>query len=291
MTKEPSSLARSRRGIRRIAYLTMLWATVVATVLSIQAVKYTGLFANLAEWQFLKFERMFPATTISLIVALFSLPLLFLLLARLRRHRKHYGHPSFESRLRREKKISVFLAGITISFALLALIALLTALNPGPVQTELSTSLNDQRGAVMQEGPVDTQGTVLYNRIATYRKDSAFFKTGLLLAPITQSNDSTQIKYFLVLPKVNAGPPQSERIKGYVREEKMPGGLKVLFTNSGYSIDNPAYIIYPDAKSALAPWFGTTETFLRFTLLFLIGFVLHHLYRRRLIRKHEEASA
>jgi len=57
MTKEPSSLARSRRGIRRIAYLTMLWATVVATVLSIQAVKYTGLFANLAEWQFLKLRK------------------------------------------------------------------------------------------------------------------------------------------------------------------------------------------------------------------------------------------
>jgi len=40
MTEELSSLARSRRGIRRIAYLTMLWATVVAIVLSIQALAF-----------------------------------------------------------------------------------------------------------------------------------------------------------------------------------------------------------------------------------------------------------
>lgn len=285
MNKEVSSVTRSRATIRRVVIATILWATVVMAVLSMQAWNYTGLFSQLAEWQFSKFERMFPATTITAISFLFSLPLLILLSVRVRRHRKHYGSPSLEYAYRRESKISVFLLLVTgISFSLCVISFIIATSNQKPL-TKLSTSLNYKNGVEVEEGPLETEAVVLNNRIASYRQKTAFFKNDLLLAPVTLGNDVTSLKYFKVIPSVDARSPSTEAVNGYVRKVKLPGGFKRLFSNSGYVVSKPTYIIYPDAEAALAPKFGLTETLLRFTLLFLLGFGIHRLYFRRVRRE------
>ena len=289
MNTEVSSVTRSRAAIRRIIVVCILWATLVLVVLSVQAWSYTGLFSQLAEWQFTKFKRMFPAMTITAIAFLSSLPLLVLLSIRVRRHRKYYGPPTLEHALEREVRISHFLLSVIGALTVLCLISFVLAINKEKPLTTLSTSLNYLDNVRTQEGPLETEAVVLHNRIASYRQDTALFQSALLLAPVTQGDDAKSLKYFKVISKIDARPASTEKVSGYVREIKLPGGFQRLFTNSGYTVSNPAYVIYPNANAALAPKFGLTETILRFALLFLLGFVIHRLYLRRVRREYKDS--
>jgi len=289
MNKEVSSVTRSRAVIRRVVFATILWATFVMGALSIQAWNYEGLFAQLAEWQFSKFERMFPATTITAIAFLCSLPLLVLLSVRIRRHRKYYGLPSPEYAYRRESNVSVFFLLVTGVLSTFCVISFIVASSNQKPLIKLSTSLNYQNGVEIQEGPIETEAVVLNNRIASYQQKTAFFKNDLLLVPVTQGDEVTSLRYFKVIPSVDARPPSTEMVSGYVRKVKLPGGFKRLFSNTGYAVSQPTYIIYPDAEAALAPKFGLTETLLRFTLLFFLGFVIHRLHFRRVRREFKDS--
>lgn len=290
MENTSSSLAKSSRFISRLGIITAVWAAFVALILSVQAIKYNGLFENIAEWQFANFEKLFPVSTILILSILFSLPLLVFLWLKTRRHRKHYGIPDLTTRIKREVFKNRMLLTSTSLLALITLVVFVLALRTGTAKSKTLQQLNFSSNTSEMEGPVQTQALIMYNRMAFYSQDTFFTDKDLLLAPVLNDESDKLLKYFIVLPsKTEGAPAERGLVEGYVQEDNLPGGLKKLFTNSGYSLDKTTYIIYPDARSALKPRYGTTESLLRLTLLFLLGTVIQWLYLRKLQNEFKES--
>jgi hypothetical protein len=289
MYDDKYSVEAPRSRARRIGTLMALWALLVAGVLLWQAWHYTGLFARFAEWQFAHFERMFPAASIAGITTLLSSPLIFLLWRETRRHRRRYGRPTRTARLMRETTITRFLGLMTVATALTFAVLLWRAYATGePSKTQLD-ALPFTAGATVQEAQLDTNAWVLTHRLGNYEQRALFSKTYTMLAPVTETIDATNMKFFLVTDAKLPAPATQQRVQGYVREVKLPGGFERLFTNGGYRIDRPTYLIYPNAESALRPRLGLAETVMRFGVLMLLAFLIHRIHYRRVRRRYKES--
>jgi len=278
-----------RSRARRYGTLAALWAALVAGVLLWQAWNYTGLFGRLAEWQFARFDRMFPAATIAGITALLSLPILFLLRREMRRHRRKFGNPTLTARMLRETTITRWLGGMTLFAALASLGLILWAMSGGEAKKTQLTSLPFSQGAEVEEGQVDLSAWVLTDRLGNYEQKGLFTRHYTMLAPVAGSADGKQMKYFLVTNARRPEPASQQRVTGYLREVHLPGGFERLFMNGGYSFDRPTYVIFPDAKTALRPRFNLAETAIRFAVILLIGFLIHRIHFRRVRREYKES--
>lgn len=286
MNNDLSSEEKSSRGLRRLSLITVLWLSVVAVILAIQSNRYTGLYANISEWQFSNFERLFPISTILALALLLTLPLIIFLSLRKKRHRKLYGKPRLSSRIKSEELTTVILRCTTLALFVISLVAGLQALQIGKKPNTKQQKLDYQVGKLLPHGPIQEEALVLYNRIGYYSQDTLLTKRSLYLAPVMKNADAQTIKYFKVVESSSvAAPSNSEVVKGYIRKVALPGGFERLFTNSGYKIDEESYVIFPDSKSALKPHFGLTETLLRLSFLFLLGTLLHWAYLRKLRKK------
>lgn len=289
MAENISSEERSLLSLKRVNKLVLIWACVVIFILLIQAYFYNGLYARVAEWQFSKFERLFPFSSLFLIAFILSLPLLILYAVRKRRHRRLYGEPVNADRLRDIQKKFNFLSVITIGAVLATLLVFILSLrvtDHSNREVQTITALDP----IMQDGPVVLEANVLYNRLASYSQKTLLTRNQVMLAPLRFNETDTTLRHFVMVNGKNkAGPMQFEAVKGYARKTRLPGGFRVLYGNSGYTVDKDTYVIHPSAASAHKRRFGLAETLARLSFWLFLALLLVYAYRRRLKREHQDS--
>ena len=284
-----SSEERSLLALKRVKNLGLLWASFVTFILLIQAYFYNGLYARIAEWQFSRFDTLFPFSSLALTVFVLTLPLLMIYAIRKRRHRRLYGKPLLANRLRDVQKKHALLKAITLVMILVTIIVFLLSLFVADHSDRENYTFTSS-SPITRDGPVTAEVEVLYNRLASYSQKTFFTRNEFMLAPLRVKDTDTTLNYFLIVKGKNmAGPAQLETVKGFARKTKLPGGFRVLYANSGYTVGKDSYVIHPHSASAYKRRFGLAETLARLCLWLCLALLLTFAYRRRLQRENQES--
>lgn len=278
---------RERVSVRTIAYIGMAVATVVAAVMVYQAYTYQRLFAWLAEWQFRYLDHMYPFATIALITGLVSLPFVILIVARLRRRRRLFGRPDRAILLRRDTLVAIGLKYSAAAFAVGAVVLMILGFMITPIGDKPAVQLSLNSPAAPTRGLIAAEGTLLTDRIGLYRERFVITGRDLYVAPLVPTGSDTAIRYFVQVPQRDAGEPERRKISGILRPDAMPGGLRRLYENAGYTIGSPIYVIFDDARSSRWPFLSAASD------LGLLAFLLAAcwLIMRRHLKQLREASA
>lgn len=272
-----------RVSIATLTVITAGWSLVVAGVLIYQAVTYTGLFAFLAEWQFARWNALFPVATIALITFLLSLPFLVLILWRLQRQRRHYGRATPAATITRDKQILKWLLGAAAGLFLIGAILAGAAMSIGGFADRGPTVISASAPPPDDASWVRIRGAMLNDRVGYYQERFVIAGRELYVVPIAASGDATSIRYFAeVEPRQSGGEITNDAFEGILRRASLPGGLQTLYENEGLSLTQPTYVIFRDRPSARWPYLSAAGDLSLLGLLCLLCFGLFRLRLKRL---------
>lgn len=293
---EAVSVARPRErvSVRMITYIGMLVSTVVAAVMVYQAYTYQRLFAWLAEWQFRYFDHMYPFATIALVTGLVALPFIILIVARLRRRRRLFGRPDRTILLRRDSLVATGLKYSAAVFAVGAVVLVILGFLITPIGDKPAVQLSLSSAAAPTRGLIAADGTLLTDRIGLYRERFVITGRDLYVAPLVPAGDDTEIRYFVQVPQREAGEPERRKISGILRPDAMPGGLRRLYENAGYTVGSPTYVIFDDARSSRWPFLSAASDLALLAFLLATCWLIMRRHLKQLregeVRKQEPAT-
>ncbi|GGB75464.1 hypothetical protein [Blastomonas aquatica] len=272
-----------RYSVHRISWFATAWGLLVIAVLVWQSYSYTGVFAWLAEWQFRRFDRMFPVVTIFLLTLLLILPALLLIGWRLRERRRLYGRANLGLLTRRGTFLGKWLAILSGLFFIvsvgLALFGL--SVSSGDDQPVRSFSLTNPAPAAGRE--VQARAWVRTDRIGYYRERLIFTERDLYVAPLTVGENPSDIQVFIqVSPTKDAVAAKRRVIKGFLREAAIPGALERLYQDAGYRIKRPTYLVFQAGTSARWPFLSAAADLALIALLLGLGALLTRRHVRML---------
>lgn len=242
---------------RLLLLLLVAWTLVVVSILVWQAYVYRGLFAAIAEWQFRQWEQMFPVATIILITFLMQIPFLILIGLRMRQRRRKFGPARTDVVVHREKLAALIVSAVSALALLVAIVLVIVALTIGGVGDKAIGIMSMTDGASHVNQQVRTRGLVRFDRIGFYDERLLITGRDLWVAPIVSSDDDRTIRYFVEVPRnATASPAEVRELSGIVRRAAVPGGLRKLYEYEGYSVPEPAYVIFASRASARWPFFN-----------------------------------
>lgn len=287
-----SAETKKRYPVKGLVITTIVWAVLVAAILSWQAYDYSGVFGILAEWQFAQWDRMWPLATIALITFLLALPLLLLIGWRLRRRRNRYGSPGRSAVIRRDSRIAkgiLWATGVAaVGAGLLALIGF--AISGVSDKAAINLALDD----TPPEGAkwVKMRGTVRYDRIGYYSERFVLIGRDLYVAPLTTGKEDNEIQYFVEIdPRESGKAPATETVEGIVRRASLPGGLEELYERENVMFEKPSFVVFRDKSSARWPFMSAAVDFLILALLFGLSFILFRIHLHRLAREEDPSDS
>ncbi len=284
-SKRAEEQARQKVAIRTLAIIAITWGALVAAILSWQAFTYTGLFAALAEWQFRTFDRMYPIATIALVVFVLQLPILALIVLRLRSRRRKYGPANLHVTISRTQASIRLLAGLGITALVMAIVLAVIGAVSGSQSDKPIGSIDLSQNASKTAEFVNARGLVRYDRVGYYREGFVVVGRDLWLAPLMTSDEDRKIRYFIQVPRTDqAREAERKTVSGIVRRAAVPGGLRRLYEYEGYSIAEPAYVLFESRASARWPFFSAAADLALLALLTLVAFAALRLHLRRLAR-------
>jgi len=275
---EPTTKIRPRKlRTVTIGSITLAWATFLVAIMAFQTYTYTGVIAILAEWQFRSFDRFFPVATISLLAGLLVLPLAIILLLRLREYASGPAVGQGEA-LRRAnvgQNFHKIVIGLTSGGAIVLFGIGMMSVGINEKAYRLSVS---SAPPIKAAGFATLEATVRYDRLGFY--EDRFFLVGrdLWLAPAV-ANDSSSIRYLVQVPPQKARASLREIRSGYLRPRALPGGLKRLYENAGYTFSEPTYVLFRSKWDVRWPWFSAAG---QLALLAMVSSVFWLLGRRQI---------
>jgi len=267
----------------------VLWGATVLAVLTWQAATYRGLVARAAEWQYAKLGTYFPIPTIIFFLLLFTLPLLMLLTARIRRRRQlmEAGPVETGSRLETAWAVNKLLLGVTAAPLIVAalLLAMAMTIHDGPARQILPSS---DAGI---EGPVRIKAILRLNRLSSYRPALSITGRPIFFAPLTE-DDATgpTLRYFAEVDQITPAAPKSVEIQGVAAANALPGTVRRLYLDAGYRVADRTYVVYRDAATARRRYTDPLPVLLVIALIFGAVTVVHRRSVRRLGRGAPLAS-
>lgn len=262
---------------RLLLFLLVAWTLVVMSILVWQAYVYSGLFAIIAEWQFRHWEQMFPVATIILVTFLLQIPFLILIGLRMRQRRRKFGPARADVVVHREKLAARIVSAVSALAVLAAIVLVIVALPIGGVGDKATTMISMRDGASHVNQQVRTRGLVRFDRIGFYDERLLITGRDLWVAPIVSSDDDRTIRYFLEVPRnAKASPAQVQEVSGIIRRAAVPGGLRKLYEYEGYSVPEPAYVIFASRASARWPFFNAA---IDLVITALVGLLIVFLLR------------
>lgn len=247
-TTEPVA-ARSVRAIS-VSRLLIGWLAIVALFFIWQTAVHTGLVARFAEWQFAHFGGYFPLASLFLFVVLLGIPVLYVLSQRAQRERRA------ETALDQGRlfvRFLMLLAGLSAAAAVVLLgYAFTLSLGTGtPVRV-------DARGGDLtlhDDGPTKLAGRVLYDRVAVMGADTPFSGWDVRFAPVMGTNEKgSKLRYFVQTGSATAAP-KAEELTGTLRRNALRGDIVQLFTDAGYDVASPHYVLYTSVFPMRLPYF------------------------------------
>lgn len=283
-------MAEERSGpivsTRMLLFLLVAWTLVVVSILAWQAYAYLGLFAAIAEWQFRQWEQMFPVATIILITFLLQIPFLILIGFRLRQRRRKFG-PARTGLVVHREKLAARIVGAVSALALLAALVLaILGFTVGGVAEKASITTPISNGTAHVNQMVRTRGVVRFDRIGFYHERVLITGRDLWVAPIVSSTDDRTVRYFVEVPRdTKASPAELRNVTGIVRRSAVPGGLRRLYEYEGYSVPEPAYVIFTSRSSARWPFFNAAIDLVIVAIVGLLVGILLRSHSRQLTRR------
>ena len=286
MTGTRDTSGNSRLSVRTLSIIAALWGILVCGVLVWQAYMYRGVFAALAEWQFREWDQMYPVATIALLTLLLELPLIILIALKLRRRRRNYGPVRAGLLSVRETVMARLFAALAGLAFVLALGAGILGLTIGTLGDKPFTALALADDADVNGDFVRTRALVRMDRIGYYRERFVVTGRDLWVAPLTLSEDDRTIRAFVqIRPTREASEAQMMEVSGVARRAALPGGLRRLYENEGYSVARPAYVVFSSRASARWPFFSAAADLAIAGLLFLLTFAAFRTHARRMERR------
>jgi hypothetical protein len=284
------------RSERRRTFLWM-WVLVVVLYFAWEATAYRGLFAWLAEWQFVHLGQDLPTLNFGALTTIFAWPALHLFRRRVQREERDDRSTKTQAldadtidipAARRDAEAAEdaardymhFLFGFTTAMVLAAVVALSWTLllprlegTPHAVQVE---------GALPDEGPARLVGTVTYGRIASFRRGILFLRRAALYAPVVPADGSMRdIRYFVeFLPSERADIRSNSTVterRGILVRNDLPGALARLYHYLGYDPEPRYFVLYASSETIRWPYYMVALQF----AIGALGFLACALFQRR----------
>lgn len=237
-----------------IALVTLAWSLVVLGVLVWQAILYRGLVAQIGEWQFSQFSRYFPFGTIILLFGLFTFPFYVVLYRRFRRWTRRLGKTD-EGLARRIERARFWRTALTGTTAVLVFASVGTIIHAYTIGSsgggEQTITVGEPAAKAPAEGITTLRGVAMLDRIANYHENYVVADRNFAVVPLIGRNaEGQELTYFVQLGKPVAGPRAVIETKGYLRNERLAGALRMLYLRAGYKVSSPAWILYRDVAAA-----------------------------------------
>lgn len=272
-----------RLGTAAIGWITFAWATLVIAVLAWQTYAYSGVIAFLAEWQFRNFDRFFPIATIALLTALLVLPFVIVLMIRLRRMAKD-APPSRHEIIRRQTVGRRFTQVLSIgSFAAALIVVVIGVSAPG---------LNEKPAMLSAANPpqqdfsglATLRGGVRLDRIGYYRERFVFVGRDLWVAPVLPAERGAPIRYFVQVERQAAKASVQQDVTGYLKAQALPGGLRQLYANAGFTVNDTTFVVFKSKRDVRWPWYSAAGQLALLGLLSLLFWLVSERKLRKLKR-------
>lgn len=291
MTDKETANREGRITIKALVLVAIAWGILVCSVLAWQAYMYRGIFATVAEWQFREWGRMFPVATIAAITFLLELPLIIAIALKARRRRRNYGPAKAKFVSARDSLFGRIFAALGGVALVLAGILAVLGLTIGSLGDKPFADLPLEADADLSGSFVRTRALVRMDRIGYYRERFVVTGRDLWVAPVTLSQEDRTIRAFVQVPPVReASEAQVMEVSGVARRAALPGGLRRLYENEGYSVARPAYVIFSSRPSARWPFFSAAADLAIAALLFFLTFGAFRAHERRMKRREAEAG-
>lgn len=262
-------------------------------ILFFQATQYLGLMERLAEWQFSRFDRYFPALTILILTAICALVVGIILdLLRRRAARTETVDPLTRERLLTVRWWRVFavVAGIGAVMTLSAFVHFLR-LPDGSGAVRLSDLGAAQPGPLV-EGRMQLTGSRLVGPISRSTDDVLFVRSSSYFAPARRIRGNDNIPTFDLFIEVTGEQAQARGLpatnSGILRFSAMPPDIVALYRHAGYDVADRSAILFRSVSSARRAGVLLMTQFLAFSL---IALVFAAILRRRERRLDREAAA
>ncbi len=272
----PDAYERVSRQLNLAVRLLGFWIAIVSLFFLLQALNYRGVVGQLAEWQFLHFDRYWPTLTYVAVTALFSTPLILAVwLLRVRQRRSETFGPArvddgrvIKGRLAR---LQGLFTGIAIGSLLAAIIILIMRLQlPSDDGPPRSVVLGSPDAIAPVEGRTVITGTVDLGETAQYNENLMLVKRTLYFAPVRSGNDPKEpLRYFVEMRRDDVKGPydaikfprQKDELvrvwrfrvpgisftpymQGVLRRHALPGEIANLYRYAGYTVDQDNYVLF-----------------------------------------------
>ena len=180
---------------RLCRYAGFVWVLVVLIYFLIETWSYSGLFAKLAEWQFVALGHSWPMASFLMLVAFFSLPGIVLLATS--------GMPgapeeSEETEVVHARRTLSIFRVVGSCFALASLACLVPTVFHGMYRGEAQEIRADLPSEVGSgEGFTRIRGSVLISRTAVLDQNLIITRRQLRLAPVLPAANEKAVRYFV----------------------------------------------------------------------------------------------
>lgn len=271
---------KGRKGTLRIALLAV-WIVIVVLVVLWESIHYRGIVAVLGEWQYDTIGVYYPALTCVVLILLLSLPG-YALFPRpaLRGDSARLGSGLVRSARLLLRTLMAIGGGLALLAAAMIVAMLLLPRGAGPVQKLV---LDRPMVALPTEGPTEIDGAILYERTAAYNTSQLITRRNARYAPIVVPGvQDRDLRFFVELPPVDSVTRRGTvSITGILKRNALPGEIADLYRYAGYRVEQPLFVLYPDAASLRRPYLVVAA---QLAIAALLVFALAALQWRRLRR-------
>jgi len=300
-----------------------LWLVLVGYYFLRQALDYHGLVADLAEYQYVHFDRYWPTFTFFALTLLCTTPLIALLWvvrASQKRSEKLRAARIDDHRimLGRLNRLQNFFAGICAGCLLCIGIILFQMLDlPRDSLSPRSIVIGSPDAMAPPNGRAVLTGSVNLAETAQFNENLILVKRTLYFAPIRSGpKDKSPLRYFVEVRRDDARgqgkfnpimfPEGDDRVHawrfrvkgiaftpftdGVLKRHALPGEIASLYRYAGYKVNPDTYVLFRSNEPILWRYQTLAGEFLIVALLSgLLAFFFKR--RRRIVRKMVRAQA
>lgn len=304
-----------------------LWLALIGYYFLRQALGYSGFIADLAEYQFLHFDRYWPTFTFLALTTLCTAPffaILWVIRARQKRSER-YGPARVDDQrimLGRVIRLQNFFAGIGIGCAVcVGIIAFQILTLPSDEYEPRSIVIGSPDALGPADGRAVLTGAVDVGETAQFNEDLLLVRRTFYFAPIRSGpDDKSPLKYFvqvrrddargkgqfnpIVFPegddKVRAwrfrvrGIAFTPYVNGVLQRGALPGEIANLYRYAGYDVDRDNYVLFSSNEPIRWRLQMLAGEFLIAAILMALVALLFTRRRRkiqRIVREQAEAAA
>lgn len=275
MAVERDAYERVSRQLNLAVRLLGVWVVLVGLFFLFQALDYRGIIAQLAEWQFLHFDRYWPTLTFVAMTSLLCAPLLVAIwLLRVRQRRDESFGPARvdDGRIVRGRleRLQGFFTGVAAGSVIAAVIVLILRLQlPTDEGSPRSIVMGSPDAIAPVEGRAVLTGTVDLRETAQFNENLLLVKRTLYFAPLRNGpGDTSPLRYFVEVRRTDVQGhydkidfPEGEDLvhawrfrvpgieftpymNGMLRRRALPGEIANLYRYVGYRVDRDNYVLF-----------------------------------------------